>query len=125
MSSKVDPSLRVVKQSGVSHDDSKESSSNNASGARVESMRGERAALASPGVGTDTLLGVPAFPAGNVDGAQLFVSPATVTAIAKTKYPTDPSLKRITDPSLKRITDPSLKKLTDPSLKVIDGEAIP
>ncbi|NVB82470.1 MAG: hypothetical protein HOV81_29090 [Kofleriaceae bacterium] len=64
---------------------------------------------------------MPAFPAGKngleIDGAQLFVSPATVTAIAKTKYPTDPSLKTA--------TDPSLKKLTDPSLKVLDGEPIP
>ncbi len=135
MSSKVDPSLRVVKHSGDSHDDSKDTSSNTASGARGASMQGEAAALASPalppvsgeiqgdrasrtsGVSTNTLLGVPAFPAGKtgleVDGAQLFVSPATVTAIAKTKYPTDPSLKRL--------TDPSLKKVTDPALKVVDG----
>lgn len=135
-----DPGLRLVKVSGEKLEQSSESSSNDVT-ARGASVSGETSAPAatpalSPVSGeiageksskasassTNTLLGVPGFPAAKngpeIDGAQLFVSPATVTAIAKTKYPTDPALQVEADSAIpltkKKESLPKLEIARDP-----------
>ena len=110
MSSQAKPSLRVVK---VSHDllgEPGERAQSASSSARRSSAPAEASALAQPAEQASgeirnnwvldssgqTLLGVPGFPAAprrSFDPGHMYVTPATIAAIAKAKRKTEPNIE--------------------------------